>query len=59
MWILGCRTWRIRFAADPETRRVVVDRIESNYTADELQPGAEDKYFDKELHRKFLREAEQ
>ncbi|MBE6358425.1 MAG: tRNA (N6-threonylcarbamoyladenosine(37)-N6)-methyltransferase TrmO [Lentisphaerae bacterium] len=58
-WILGCRTWRIRFTADSEKRRVVVDRIESNYTADELRPGAEDKYFDKEFHRRFLREAEQ
>ena len=46
--------WRIVFAAD-ETSVTVTD-IRSGYGAEELAPGAPDKYQDKELHRAFLRE---
>ena len=53
--ILGCRTWRICFAFDKAIRLIRLEKIESNYSADELLPGAEDKYSDKEFHRNFLR----
>ena len=53
---LGCRTWRIKFRLFEEHRKIAIDSIRSNYTAVELAPGAEDKYGDKELHRRFCRE---
>ena len=37
-----------------QERKVVLLRIASGYTADDLKPGAEDKYGDKDLHRNFL-----
>ncbi len=54
-WEIGCRTWRIRFALDEEAQRIEVLQVTSNYTADELEPAAEDRYCDKALHRAFRR----
>ena len=51
---LGCRTWRIIFDIFPESMRIEIVSIRSNYTAAELLPGADDRYGDKEIHRKFL-----
>ena len=53
---LGCRTWRIIFTADPAEKVVNVLKIESNYLPEELAEGSEDRYFDKDIHRKFIRE---
>lgn len=50
---LGCRTWRIKFLVFPENKRIEIVSIRSNYNADELLPGAEDRYGDKELHREY------
>ena len=50
---IGCRTWKVRFAADCATRRILVLGASSNYTAEELLPGAPDPYGDKTLHRAF------
>ena len=53
-WVLGCRTWRMIFSALPEMRKIKLLKVESNYRTDELQPGAEDRYMDKEIHRRFI-----
>jgi hypothetical protein len=42
------------FSALPEMRKIELLKVESNYRADELQPGAEDRYMDKEIHRRFI-----
>ncbi|MBR7130379.1 MAG: tRNA (N6-threonylcarbamoyladenosine(37)-N6)-methyltransferase TrmO [Lentisphaeria bacterium] len=55
-YALGCRTWQIVFTADRAMQRVKVLEAVSNYRADELFPGAFDRYGDKDIHRKFLRE---
>ena len=52
--VLAYRTFRIRFRYDESERRVMLESIASGYTADDLTPGAEDKYGDKQLHRDFL-----
>lgn len=52
---LGCRTWRIKFICDEAEQRVTLQSIKSNYTADELLPGAVDRYGDKDFHREFLK----
>ena len=54
MYAIGCRTWRIHFTADPEKKRLAVRGIVSHYQPEELLPGAEDKYGDKDIHRAFL-----
>lgn len=54
-WQLNCRTWKIIFVPDPEKKMVEILEVFSNYTPEELAPGAEDRYQDKELHRKFNR----
>ena len=53
--IIHCRTWKIYFSVDEAVATVTVHSIASNYTFDDLLPGAEDKYLDKELHRKFIK----
>ena len=50
---LGCRTWRIKFHLFSKEQRVEIVSIRSNYRDDELLPGAEDRYADKELHREY------
>ena len=52
--VLAYRTFRIHFSYNEQERKVVLLRIASGYTADDLKPGAEDKYGDKDLHRNFL-----
>lgn len=52
--VLAYRTFRIHFSYDESAREVLLQRIASGYTAEELQEGAEDKYGDKQLHRDFL-----
>lgn len=52
--VLAYRTFRIHFCYDESSRKVVLQRIASGYTAVDLQPEAEDKYGDKQLHRDFI-----
>ncbi|MBR4558118.1 MAG: tRNA (N6-threonylcarbamoyladenosine(37)-N6)-methyltransferase TrmO [Fibrobacter sp.] len=52
--VLAYRTFRIHFSYNEQERKVVLLRIASGYTAEDLKPGAEDKYGDKDLHRNFL-----
>ena len=52
--VLAYRTFRIHFCYEESSRKVVLQRITSGYTAEDLLLGAEDKYQDKQLHRDFL-----
>lgn len=49
---LAYRTWRIDYSVDKLKSIVTINRIRSGYTSEELS-SPEDKYEDKELHRKF------
>ena len=51
--IFAFRTWRVVFEKDPESKQIRVLEVFSGYDAEELAPGAEDPYKDKELHRMF------
>ncbi|MBR4917034.1 MAG: tRNA (N6-threonylcarbamoyladenosine(37)-N6)-methyltransferase TrmO [Fibrobacter sp.] len=52
--VLAYRTFRIHFSYSEFERKVVLLRISSGYTAEDLREGAEDKYGDKQLHREFI-----
>ena len=52
--VLAYRTFRIYFSYDEAERKVVLQCIMSGYSADDLMPGAVDKYGDKQLHREFV-----
>ena len=52
--VLAYRTFRIHFNYDESARKVVLLRITSGYSAEDLMPGTVDKYGDKDLHRAFL-----
>ena len=52
--VLAYRTFRIHFNYDESARKVVLLQITSGYSAEDLMPGAVDKYGDKDLHRAFL-----
>lgn len=52
-YAIGCRTWQILFHRG--AGYLEVDEIRSNYAKDELEPGKDDRYGDKEIHRLFLR----
>ena len=52
-WAIHCRTWRIVYRADAENHVLHFESVSSNYTPDELAPGAPDPYADKAFHRAF------
>jgi tRNA-Thr(GGU) m(6)t(6)A37 methyltransferase TsaA len=52
-YAIGCRTWQAVFSVSEREKSVRVLRIRSHYTEEELAPGAEDKYGDKDQHRVF------
>ncbi|WP_405339319.1 tRNA (N6-threonylcarbamoyladenosine(37)-N6)-methyltransferase TrmO [Fibrobacter sp.] len=52
--VLAYRTFRIHFSYDESERQVLLLRITSGYSDEDLKPGVEDKYGDKDLHRNFL-----
>ena len=52
-YALGCRTWRVIYTCQSDTSRVFLLQVRSNYQEDELLPGAQDRYQDKEFHRQF------
>ena len=54
-WVLSWRTWRMVFSCDEAARRIVIRRIGSGYSGEELRDGAEDVYHDKALHRMFVK----
>ena len=56
--VIGCRTWRLHFKFDAEKYHITMVEIRSNYREDELAPGCDDPYADKELHREFRRRFE-
>ena len=53
-YIIFCRTWQIHFGIDEKKRSILINEIKSNYNAEELKKGSEDKYSDKDFHRNFL-----
>ena len=52
-WAIHCRTWLIVYRADAENHVLLFESVSSNYTPDELAPGAPDPYADKAFHRAF------
>jgi hypothetical protein len=52
--VLAYRTFRIHFSYDELSRIVRLQKIASGYTSADLNPGTEDKYGDKQLHRDFI-----
>jgi len=53
-WTIHCRTWSIDYTADESASLLQIVRIRSNYSADDLLPGAPDPHADKDFHRRFL-----
>ena len=53
-WVIHYRTWKVFFTVCEESSQVNIHNISGNYTAEELSPGAPDKYNDKDLHRDFI-----
>ncbi len=51
---IGCRTWKLFFTADLPANKITVYDLQSNYSVDDLKPGAPDPYQDKDFHRKFI-----
>lgn len=54
-YTLAYRTWRIVYEVNEKAQTVVVKEIHSGYSNENLA-AADDKYNDKELHRKFIAE---
>ena len=52
-YILACRTWRIHFNIDEANKKLAILEIKSGYNASDLMVGSDDKYNDKDYHRKF------
>jgi len=51
-WEIAYRTWRVDYHVNEDGRQVMVERIRSAYTDEELR-NAEDRYEDKAQHRDF------
>ena len=52
-WTLAYRTWRVDLDVDEARRKITVVGIRSGYAADDLAPGAPDRWQDKDAHREF------
>ena len=50
---LAYRTWRIIYSVNEDERKVMIKKIRSGYTDEELLNLGEDKYADKALHLQF------
>lgn len=50
---IGYRTWQVVFRLNPESRVITVETLLSHYRKDELLPGSDDPYGDKDSHRLF------
>ena len=55
-YVLACRTWRILTYYLEHKKLFEVRSIQSAYSEQELLVGVEDKYEDKELHRRFQKQ---
>ena len=53
--VLAYRTFRIHFSYDESACSVLLQKITSGYSADDLKLDSVDKYGDKQLHRDFLK----
>ena len=51
---IHCRTWKMDFSVNSEAGIVIIYKLASNYTTEELRPGHPDPYNDKRLHRQFI-----
>ncbi len=51
-WEIAYRTWRVDYSVDEAARRVMVERVRSAYTEEDLL-ALEDRYHDKGQHREF------
>ena len=51
---LAYRTFRIFFDYDEAARKVILRHVASGYVPEELKPGVEDRYGDKQIHRDFV-----
>jgi len=51
--VLAYRTWRLIFHFREESEEVEILSIGSGYSLSDLEPGASDKYEDKDLHRRL------
>ncbi len=51
-WEIAYRTWRVNYGVDEIARQVLVERVRSGYTDEELL-SSEDRYEDKAQHRDF------
>jgi tRNA-Thr(GGU) m(6)t(6)A37 methyltransferase TsaA len=56
IYALGCRTWQIIFSVNSAGKKINIMEICSNYAVEELAEGADDRYADKDVHRKFIRQ---
>lgn len=52
-WVLALRMFRIKFSADESVRRIILERLESGYSASELASQS-DPYADKAFHRALV-----
>ena len=53
-YIYAYRTWRMHFLIDEDKKAVMILKICSGYTNDDLYKTAQDKYSDKEYHKNFI-----
>lgn len=56
--VIAYRTWRAEFRIEPSGDALEIERVFSAYRDEELAPGAEDRWADKDLHRDFKRRFE-
>lgn len=52
---IAYRTWRIHFEVDKLAKSIVVIKVKSGYSLEEMQDKSEDPYGDKDLHLKFFK----
>ncbi len=55
-FLLGCRTWKLRFELNDSARSICIKEVLSNYQDIELTFDAPDRYNDKDFHRSFLKQ---
>ncbi len=53
---IGYRTWQLLFEMDPDSRHIRLTDLVSHYDRREREPGTDDRYGDKALHRAFVEE---
>lgn len=56
---IAYRTWRIQFELDEEAKSIVITRVKSGYSKEELNDKSQDQYGDKDVHIKYLKKFSQ